>query len=64
MNLLGYINEVQNNDKLITNNIIINSFNKAGIIRNNYLSIEEEKIKEGYIYDLNVSDMTEIIDDL
>jgi competence protein ComGC len=37
---------------------------KAGIIGNIYLSKDEEKIREGYIYDLGLNNNLEIVDDL
>ena len=64
VNLLGYINNVWNDDSLITKNIIINGFKKSGIVGNNYLSIEEQKIRDSYLYDLNISDNLEILDDI
>ena len=49
---MNYINYVWNIEEFITNSIIVNGFKKAGIIGNSYLSKDEEKIREGYIYDL------------
>ena len=64
INLLNYINIVWNIEECITNSIIINGFKKAGIIGNIYLSKDEEKIREGYIYDLGLNNNLEIVDDL
>ena len=64
INLLNYINYVWNIEEFITNSIIVNGFKKAGIIGNSYLSKDEEKIREGYIYDLGLNNNLEIIDDL
>ena len=64
VNLLGYINNVWNDDSLITKNIIINGFIKSGIVGNNYLSLEEQKVRDCFLYDLNISDNLEIIDDI
>ena len=64
INLLNYINIVWNIEECITNSIIINGFKKAGIIGNSYLSKDEEKIREGYIYDLGLNNNLAIIDDL
>ena len=49
------------NNLLINNNLIINGFNHAGIINKFYLSSEEEKIREGYLYDLLPKEKNEII---
>lgn len=64
INLLNYINEVWNNEPFINKNIIINGFKKAGIIGNMYLSNDEEKIRDGYIYDLGLNKNFEIFDDI
>ena len=64
INLLNYINYVWKLEEFITNSIIVNGFKKAGIIGNSYLSKDEEKIREGYIYDLGLNYNLEIIDDL
>ena len=64
INLLNYINIEWNIEECITNSIIINGFKKAGIIGNIYLSKDEEKIREGYIYDLGLNNNLEIVDDL
>ena len=64
INLLNYINYVWNIEEFITNSIIVNGFKKAGIIGNSYLSKDEEKIREGYIYDLGLNNNLEIVDDL
>lgn len=64
INLLKYINNLWNIEECITNSIIINGFKKSGIIGNNYLSKDEEKIREGYIYDLGLNNNLETLDDL
>lgn len=64
INLLNYINNVWSIEECITNSIIINGFKKAGISGNSYLSKDEEKIREGYIYDLGLNSNLEIVDDL
>lgn len=40
VNLFRYINNVWNDDSLITKNIIINGLKKSGTVGNNYLSLE------------------------
>ena len=63
LNLVNYIYEVWYNDTIITKNIIINCFNKAGIINQFYTTSEEDKITELYRYDILDKD-NEILDDL
>ena len=51
------------NDTIIAKNILINGFNKAGIINQFYTTSEEDKITELYRYDILNKD-NEILDDL
>ena len=64
LNLLDFINTVWYNNSIITKNIIINGFNKAGIINKYYTSEEEDKISDLFIQDLIDEKSYEIIDDL
>ena len=64
MNLLDYIFRVWEDKNLITNSDIINGFKYAGIIGNAYLTIEQERINSGYLYDMIDIDINSIIDDL
>lgn len=61
---MNHIKDVWYNDNIITNNIIINSFTKAGITGNLYLSNEDEKIISNCIYDIGINKEMEILDDL
>ena len=49
---------------MIKSNIIINGFLKAGITGNSYLSNQEEKIINNYIYYMGINKEMEILDDL
>ena len=51
INILNYINETWNNIEPINATIIINGFKKGGLIGNSYISLEEEKIRDGAIFD-------------
>jgi len=64
INLIEYILKVWYDDNLISKNIIVNSFQKAGIINNSYATKEEDEIIELYLKDLNYLNDFEIIDDL
>ena len=65
LNLINYVNNVWNNETTINKSIIINGFKKAGFVGNSYLSLEEEKILEGALFDLNLkNNKFEIIDDI
>ena len=63
LNLIDYINRVLSNDQVITKDIIINGFNKAGLINIFYTTSEEDKIRESYNYDI-FNDVYELEDDL
>ena len=63
LNLVNYIYWVWYNDTIIAKNILINGFNKAGIINQFYTTSEEDKITELYRYDILNKD-NEILDDL
>ena len=60
LNLVNYIYEIWYNDAIITKNIIINSFNKAGIINQFYTTSEEDKITEIYRYDIIINHLMKI----
>ena len=62
--LLDIINKVWNDESIISKKIIVNGFNKSGIIGNKYLSIEDEKVSIGYLYDLNLIENNEIINNI
>lgn len=62
INLLNYINTVWNKDNLITKETIINGLKKACISGNFYLSNEEEKLRQGYLYDLGLGNNINFID--
>lgn len=65
INILNYINTVWNNEEPINKNIIKNGFKNAKIIGNSYISLEEEKIRNNALYDLNLNfNKIELIDDL
>lgn len=65
INILNYINETWNNIEPINATIIINGFKKGGLIGNSYISLEEEKIRDGAIFDLHLNyNKFEIIDDM
>lgn len=64
LNLLDFINTVWYNNSIITKNIIINGFNKAGIINKYYTSEEEDKISDLFVRDLIDERSYEIVDDL
>lgn len=63
LNLIDYINRVWSNDQIITKDIIINGFNKAGLINIFYTTSEEDKIRESYNFDI-FNDVYELEDDL
>ena len=62
INLLNYINIVWEKENLITKETIINDFKKAGISGNFYLSKDEAKIRQGFIYDLGLNNNINFID--
>lgn len=64
INVIEYILKVWYDNNLISKNIIVNSFQKAGIINNSYTIKEEDEIIELYSKDLNYLNDFEIIDDL
>lgn len=51
-------------DKKITKEIILNGFKHAGITYNFYLSYDEYKLYENYIYDIIDYRISDILDDL
>ena len=51
-------------EDLISKDIIVNGFIKAGISGNFYLSKDEEKSREGFIYDLGLNNDKDILDDI
>ena len=63
LNLLEYIFKVWYNDLIISKEIIVNGFKKAGIIKIFYKRSEEEKISNFYSFDL-YNDIYVIDDDL
>lgn len=63
MNIIDNI-KVWYDDLIITKNIIVNSFQKSGIINTYYTTNDEDKIMELYSYDLFYLTYNEIIDDL
>ena len=64
VNLLEYILKVWYDDTIITKNIMVNGFQKAGIINNSCTTKEEDVIMELYSKDLNYLYDIEILDDL
>ena len=65
LNIINYVNNIWNNINPINKNIIINGFEKARFIGKSYFSLEEEKILEGALFDLNIkNNKFEILDDL
>ena len=65
LNIINYVNNIWNNINPINKNIIINGFEKAGFVGKSYFSLEEEKIMEGALFDLNIkNNKFEILDDL
>jgi hypothetical protein len=63
LNLVDFVYRVWTNDDIISKKLIINGFNHAGLIKY-YSSYEEDKINEGYLYDLINDDKYEILDDI
>lgn len=55
INILNYINEVWNNEEAINEKIIINGFKKGELKGNPFISLEEEKKRDGAIIDLNLN---------
>ena len=53
-NILNYIDNIWNKEEPINKNIVKNSFKKANIIGNTYISLEQETIRENALYDLNL----------
>jgi hypothetical protein len=65
LNIINYVNNIWNNENPINKAIIKNGFKKAGFVGNSYFLIEEEKILEGVLFDLNIKNNEfEILDDL
>ena len=65
LNIINYVNNIWNSINPINKNIIINGFEKARFIGKSYFSLEEEKILEGALFDLNIkNNKFEILDDL
>ena len=62
INLLNYINIVWEKENLITKETIINGFKKAGISGIFYLSKDEEKLIQGFIYNLGFNNNINFID--
>ena len=64
LNLVDFIYNVSYFYNIIKKEDIIKGFAHAGIINNHYFSMEEEKIQEGYIFDLIGKNKLAIVDDL
>ena len=65
LNIINYVNNIWNNINPINKNIIINGFEKVGFVGKSYFSLEEEKIMERALFDLNIkNNKFEILDDL
>lgn len=64
LNLIDFINRVWYDDNIITKFDIVNGFNHAGLTNIKYISNEEQKIMDGYLYDIFGFENNAIIDDL